>query len=224
MINKYIPLAMRKKLRIYDCNALTNKDQKPIVLDGQATITHLSLCNDPNLILSVGLEKGIRVWDKRTKKTEKTLNTGEVTNISRSNDGTTIAACCGREIHLFNSDTLVLTNTIKLPKDVTCAAVHPASRRFVAAYSNDEVVRVFDIEGTELASHKGHHGSVRCVAFDPLGLRFASGAEDSTIRIWELPSTATPSPSPPPASAPTTSTPSVTSSIPSSKQTDAAKP
>jgi serine-threonine kinase receptor-associated protein len=38
----------------------------------------------------------------------------------------------------------------------------------------------------EIACHKGHHGPVRCIAFDPYSGQYASGSEDGTIRIWNL--------------------------------------
>ena len=46
---------------------------------------------------------------------------------------------------------------------------------------------MFDYEsGKEVECLKGHHGHVWDVAFAPDGATYCSGADDGTIRIWQV--------------------------------------
>jgi len=73
--------------------------------------------------------------------------------------------------------------------DVESASLSPNGKRIVAGGS-DLWLHVFDVSSQssveEISVHKGHHGPVFCVRWDPQGQRFASGSEDGTIRIWPV--------------------------------------
>lgn len=55
--------------------------------------------------------------------------------------------------------------------------------------ASDLWLREFDATSGEcLRTIKGHHGPIRCVRYHPSGQCGATGSEDATIRIWNLPS------------------------------------
>jgi len=175
-----------KKLRIFDLN----KPENPLICEGHTQpISHIITSPDQNLLISIGQEKCIRVWDVRSQQNVKTLATNspsEFSNLQLSLDETLFSCTAGRDVHFFNTSSLELLKSFKLPRELSCVSTHPLSKRFVTASGSEMWVRVYDYEsGEEIAVYKGHHGPVRCVSFDPSGDHFASGSEDGTIRIWQ---------------------------------------
>jgi WD40 repeat protein/tRNA A-37 threonylcarbamoyl transferase component Bud32 len=48
------------------------------------------------------------------------------------------------------------------------------------------IVKIWDARsGEELASFKGHNGTLMCVAYSPDGARLASGSFDQTVKVWD---------------------------------------
>jgi len=173
------------KLRIFDVN---KPDTDPQIYEGHtASISSISVVPDTNLIVSCAKEANVRIWDKRTKSTVKTLSTtSPVTHLSVSSDEKTIACAAEKKIHFWNASTFELIKTFDLPRIIESVAYHPSSKRFVTGCPTELWVRGYEFEsGNEIVCNKGHHGPVRCLSFNPSGEAYASGSEDGTIRIWE---------------------------------------
>jgi len=174
------------KLRIFDVN---KPEADPIILEGHTTaVSGICTLPDSNLFVSCAKENNLRVWDKRTKSTVKTLATSSpVTHLSVSSDEKSIACAADKKILFWNSSTLDLIKSFDLPRIIETVAYHPSSKRFVTGCPTELWVRGYDFEtGNEIVCNKGHHGPVRCLSFNPSGEAYASGSEDGTIRIWEL--------------------------------------
>ena len=61
-----------------------------------------------------------------------------------------------------------MSNTEKTVKDIR--------RNTRREFSTEEKIRIV---------LEGHRGEIRCLAFNPTGTQFASGSEDTIIRIWD---------------------------------------
>jgi len=173
-----------KKLRIFD---LSKPEEKATMFDTDQKITHIVSPPDSNLIITASPEKCIRIWDKRSGTCERQLSTSaDLSSLTLSLDDSVLAAAANREVSFFNANTLELIRSFRLGRDVSTISVHPQTKRFITAC--DTVVRAYDYEsGLEIGQSKGHHGQIRCVAFDSNGENYASGSDDSSIRIWFWP-------------------------------------
>ena len=58
--------------------------------------------------------------------------------------------------------------------------------QMIASASRDGTVKLWDIEGTELQTLKGHNGWVRSVSFSSDGQIVASGSDDRTVKLWDI--------------------------------------
>lgn len=177
---------MEKKLRYFDLEK--PESAAGIMIGHTSTILSIVESTDPSLIMSCGSgETDIKIWDKRTLKCVKSLETGEkLTSMNLSIDGSTVCSSSGKQVQLWDASSFASIQTFPLPYKVNSASFHAGTGRFVAGGVQD--LCGYDYKtGKEITRSKGHHGAVRCLAFSPSGENYASGAEDGTIRIWEWP-------------------------------------
>ncbi|MEQ8973497.1 MAG: hypothetical protein RIE73_24290 [Coleofasciculus sp. C1-SOL-03] len=67
---------------------------------------------------------------------------------------------------------------------VRSVAFSPDGKR-IASAADDKTVRLWNIQGNQLAVLLGHQAKVRSVAFNLDGKRIASASHDKTIRLWD---------------------------------------
>lgn len=185
-----------KKIRIFDLN---KPDSEPTIFEGQhtATVTSVIGISDPRVMVSIGAESDVRVWDLRTQALSKTLSTAgcEVRGASLSIDESILTiALNNKTVQMYDSTTFDLLATVALPFPTDCISYNPQYRRLVTGSGSDTDlwVRTYqlsplsgDTQSELLAVNKGHHGPVRSVAFTYDGMNYASGSVDGTIRIWQ---------------------------------------
>lgn len=177
-----------KKLRVFD---MTRLDAPPLLtVVGPDRIRKVAWARDDGVVYTGSDDGAVRAYSGRdgTLVAEARLEAGGgVADLEVSQDGSTLTVAAGSQVLFLDAETLSITHRHKLPYLVESASRHPGSgRRFVAG-GTDVHVHVYDSEtGAEVATNKGHHGTVHCTRFAPDGDTFASGADDAIIRIWKL--------------------------------------
>jgi serine-threonine kinase receptor-associated protein len=145
---------------------------------------------DPNILVSASnAEKDVLVWDTRTQSIAKKLSFDDnVVSLSMSSDSSHfVCTTAAKTVEFFTVDKFAQTQKHKMDRVCSCAAYHVKKGLFVTGSDVEEWVRGYDFStGKELFVNKGHHGVVRCIAFNPEKDFFATGADDATIRFWEL--------------------------------------
>uniref|UniRef100_A0A7S4RSE8 Serine-threonine kinase receptor-associated protein n=1 Tax=Ditylum brightwellii TaxID=49249 RepID=A0A7S4RSE8_9STRA len=185
-------------LRVFDLRK--EKEETPILTikqNGEKTVT-ITKCNwlNATTVLAAGSDGSINYWNVDPKhegeEQHRLMGTlkvdAEVRDMELSKDFKTLTVAAGTKVYFFDVENKSLLCSHQMPihfRDEGGASLHPDGKKFVAGGS-DLWVRVFDYEtGTELECHKGHHGPVRCVRYDPDGKTYATGSEDGTIRLWK---------------------------------------
>jgi WD40 repeat protein len=99
------------------------------------------------------------------------------------------ATCAGHAIHFWEatdpkSPTDIVRNDTR--KHFTGIAFHP-SRRYLAATSNDETVKLYDTTTWEVArTFTWDIGRMRSVAFSPDGTLAAAGSDKGKVVVWDV--------------------------------------
>lgn len=66
----------------------------------------------------------------------------------------------------------------------------PTDKWLLLTASKDESLRLWNVKSATciaiFAGHEGHRDAVLCCAWHPLGLRFATGGMDNSVKIWSL--------------------------------------
>jgi WD40 repeat protein len=56
----------------------------------------------------------------------------------------------------------------------------------IATGGDDKTVKLWNLNGQELQTFKGHSDSVISVVFSPDGKTIATGSDDKTVKLWNL--------------------------------------
>eukprot|EP00232_Nephroselmis_pyriformis_P000529 CAMPEP_0182905022 /NCGR_PEP_ID=MMETSP0034_2-20130328/32586_1 /TAXON_ID=156128 /ORGANISM="Nephroselmis pyriformis, Strain CCMP717" /LENGTH=344 /DNA_ID=CAMNT_0025040323 /DNA_START=122 /DNA_END=1156 /DNA_ORIENTATION=+ len=178
---------MEKLVRIFD---LGKPAAEPLVMEGamasgiRCAVWHQ---NDSLLVTSCSDTPGMWVWDVRTAKVVRTLETdASVTSIEVGEGGTggILTSVDGNQVRFWDATSFAPIKSVKMDRPVESASMSGTTGRF-AVGGADMGVWLFDYEtGKPVECNKGHHGPVHSVRFAPDGESYASGSEDGTIRIW----------------------------------------
>ncbi len=143
-------------------------------------------------------ESGISVWNAHTLQHLKSLtenegledkysgkDIGSIGSVAFSPDGNTIISCGGNNIHLWDSHTNQLLNTLIGHLGSVNSVVFSPDGKTIASASNDRTIRLWNVNTREhIKTLMGHTDSVSCVVFRSNGDIIASGGNDRTIRLW----------------------------------------
>ena len=111
---------------------------------------------------------------------------GSIQSVAFSPDGKTIVSCGGNNIHLWDSHTNQLLNTLVGHTESVNSVVFSPDGETIASAGNDGTIRLWDANTRKrLKASMGHAESVNSVVFSPDGETIASAGNDRTIRLWD---------------------------------------
>ena len=131
----------------------------------------------------------MRAWDARAGLGQPSgcVKLGKtVTDVEQSADGRLLTVAVDARVVLLEAGGLGEVGSFALPSGgtVESATLHPSGARLVVGGSDVHVHVLDTATGDEVATLKGHHGTVWAVRYAPDGNTFLSGADDAVVRVW----------------------------------------
>jgi len=126
----------------------------------------------------------------QTYKTEPiAVSDNPLSDICFANDNK-LVCCCEPSglIHLVDIEQKSVVGTLQAPGELKQMEIHPRGRLLATAHGESDCVCVWDlVTRKELQRFTGHTGDVNTVSFASNGKVLASGSQDGTIRLWDVP-------------------------------------
>jgi len=151
-------------------------------------VTRVRLHPTKPLVVSCSTDNTLRVWSREGKQLHcSTPHTAEVTDCTLHATGE-YCVTASRDKSWALSD-LNRGECVLSVKDATagyaCAGFHPDG--LILGTGTAQVVRIWDIKSqNNVASFEGHEAPVTCLTFSENGYYLATGAEDSSVKLWDL--------------------------------------
>lgn len=202
---------MEKKLRVFDLTELAGAYSGTNTIPASAgfeigegmhheSIKFICWTQDPNVMVTAS-GKVLRwfdlpsracihheVLDGEIKSCEMVSLAAEYASPNDIGGGKPVlAVAAGKTVYFWGGDKV--TDELKrvaLPYTIASVALDVKGRKFVVGEEPGTWAKVirFD-DGTEIDTHKGHHGPIWSIAFAPDGKLYATGSEDGTIKLWK---------------------------------------
>ncbi len=166
-------------VRVFDAE---NYATEPVVFqaDKKNTIKAVYFIEDTNMVVTAA-DSLIKLWDMRQNSAVKELELTGLNMLDYTHQHYLVGAH-GKNLSLIDPKTLAVKSLIETSEDVECGSMSPDGR-FIAVGSKIKA-KEFTADGTELETHRGHHGPVFHARYAPDGKTLATGSEDGMVRIW----------------------------------------
>jgi serine-threonine kinase receptor-associated protein len=177
--NKIVTGNYDSKVRIFDA---TNYSAEPFVIAAheKPIVKAVYFVNDTNTLVTA-CESTILKWDLRSGKQTATKDITGLNVLEYTHQHNFVAAHA-KSITFLDPMTLEERGLIAGTEDIECASLSPCGK--LVAVGSRIKAKEFSLDGTELESHRGHHGPIFHIRWAPDGQTFSSGAEDGMVRMW----------------------------------------
>lgn len=99
-----------------------------------------------------------------------------------------VAACSSTRIQVYNTSTNKVSKSISRFKGIVHGCHFRNDGKLLLAGDETGLIQMFDVNGRAvLRSFEGHTRGVHIAKFMPGNASFFSGADDSTVRLWDIP-------------------------------------
>lgn len=177
--NRIVTGNFDSNIRVFDAENYTAASTT-LLASEKPIIKAVYFIGDVNTIVSAS-ETVIKCWDLRSNQSTAQVEIPGLNVVDYTHQHHLVVAH-GKSITFLDPKTLQETGKIVTSDDIECASIAP-NGKFVAAGSKIKA-KEFSIDGTELESHRGHHGPIFHIRWAPDNSTFASGSEDGMVRIW----------------------------------------
>jgi WD40 repeat protein len=155
----------------------------------QGNVLALAFAPDGAVLATGEADNTVRLWDVATGQPRATLqgHARPVMALTFSPDGALVVSAEFRgTVKLWDMAARQERATLEVNGDeVSALAFSPDGRTLAVAV--DQGVQLWDMTTSNLVARlEGHTGNVRCLAYSPDGTRLASGANDHTVRLWDV--------------------------------------
>ncbi|KAH9861709.1 hypothetical protein J1614_011462 [Plenodomus biglobosus] len=164
-------------------------DADALLIGHGNNVCALDVSHDGKYIVSGGWDYEARLWEvgKWGHSTVLKGHEAAVWAVLAYDDSTIITGCADKQIRIFQTSTDSPIRSIQAP-DVVRALCrlpsdHPSGAHFASA-GNDAVIRLWTLNGQQVAELHGHDNFIYSLAVLPTG-GLVSAGEDRTVRIWE---------------------------------------
>lgn len=153
-----------------------------------SNVCALDASKNGKYIVSGSWDQDARLWEVGKWGDSMVLKGHEasVWAVLAYDDTTIITGCADKRIRIFHT-TGKLVQSIQAPEVVRALCRlppnHPSGAQFASA-GNDAVIRLWTLQGKQVAELHGHENFIYSLAVLPNGGLVSSG-EDRTVRIWE---------------------------------------
>ena len=148
----------------------------------EGAVSSLSQCNE-NELVSGSWDGTAKIWDVSTGKVKETLegHSHAVCVLTLPN-GITITGSQDKKIRLWYGGKL--EREWVAHEDIVRGFTEVPAVNGFASCSNDEVVKLWSLDGTHLMDFKGHSGFVFTIDCLETG-EIVTGGDDCTVKLWE---------------------------------------
>lgn len=165
------------------------EDPYRMLIGHAGNIACLAFSEDGSQVISGAWDSQVFVWDVESGSVtaELTGHSGPVWGVFVYDAKTIVTACADKIVRIFDVKSGKVLQSLKGHTDVARALCKLPSGHWsgaaLASAGNDEVIRLWTLDGFEVAQLEGHTAYIYDLAILPNG-DIVSSSEDRTVRVW----------------------------------------